>query len=181
MIYSSVQEDIIDIIDMLQNNSDMYFEIHHPKELSYFYRIRPALNFGTPMNDTVVPFNCKLVPTNPSKCCEVPHNKNDIQNNIALVERGICTFKKKAKNAKAAGAIGIIIFDDDIDGDTYIEMMDYDDGEPIEIYAAFLLSYSGYQIKKTLKEKNVNFAEIRIPMNITKIASHKREPPWMVW
>ena len=30
--------------------------------------------------------------------------------NIALLQRGVCTFELKAENAAAAGAVGIVIF-----------------------------------------------------------------------
>ena len=38
--------------------------------------------------------------------------------NIALLQRGTCTFQDKAKNAEAAGAAGVIIFNDGQDGRT---------------------------------------------------------------
>lgn len=34
---------------MLEFDTDLFFEILEPEELSYMYRIRPALNFGTPL------------------------------------------------------------------------------------------------------------------------------------
>ena len=38
--------------------------------------------------------------------------------NIALIQRGTCTFREKADNAEAAGAIGVVIFNEGNDGRT---------------------------------------------------------------
>jgi len=44
-----------------------------------------------------------------SNGCEPLMNGADVAGNIALVDRGGCTFVQKAQNAEAAGAIGVII------------------------------------------------------------------------
>ncbi len=41
--------DNIDIVNILDYESDVFFEIIEPKELKYAYRIRPATNFGVPL------------------------------------------------------------------------------------------------------------------------------------
>ncbi len=43
--------------------------------------------------------------------CSAFDNADSIAGNIALIDRGICTFVTKAKNAQNAGAIGVIIVD----------------------------------------------------------------------
>ena len=40
---------------------------------------------------------------------------NGVAGKIALIDRGTCTFKQKAVNAQAAGAIGVIIADNAAD------------------------------------------------------------------
>lgn len=42
--------------------------------------------------------------------CEAEDFANFTENNIALVQRGTCDFRTKADNALAAGAVGVIIF-----------------------------------------------------------------------
>jgi hypothetical protein len=46
-----------------------------------------------------------------SDACSALTNPSEVHGNIALVDRGICTFVVKAKNAQSAGAIGVIIVD----------------------------------------------------------------------
>lgn len=41
--------------------------------------------------------------------CEEVVNKDEVSGNIAMVDRGLCTFVKKTENAQQAGAIAIII------------------------------------------------------------------------
>jgi PA domain-containing protein len=43
--------------------------------------------------------------------CSTLTNSSDVGGNIALLDRGSCTFATKAKNAQNAGAIGVIIVD----------------------------------------------------------------------
>ena len=44
--------------------------------------------------------------------CEALVNGAAVSGNVALVNRGTCTFKTKAQNAQAAGAVGVILADD---------------------------------------------------------------------
>lgn len=106
--------DNVDIVDIFDLDSDVFFEILDPLELSYTYRIRPAKNFGIPLvsstdytgehqitvlvnelhylhclqNDSIETFKSKLVLTYPPDCCARPKNEYDLIGNIALVERG---------------------------------------------------------------------------------------------
>jgi hypothetical protein len=43
--------------------------------------------------------------------CSPLNNANAIRNNLAMIDRGSCTFVTKARNAQAAGATGVIIVD----------------------------------------------------------------------
>jgi hypothetical protein len=51
--------------------------------------------------------------------------------NIALIQRGTCDFGLKARNAKAAGAVGVIIFNEGQEGRTGLPAGTL--GEPIDI------------------------------------------------
>lgn len=44
--------------------------------------------------------------------CETADFDNFTAGNIALIQRGTCTFAEKAENAEAAGAVGVIIFNE---------------------------------------------------------------------
>jgi subtilisin family serine protease len=46
----------------------------------------------------------------PSDACEPPINSSDISNNVALIQRGGCSFDVKVANAADAGAIAAIVY-----------------------------------------------------------------------
>lgn len=50
--------------------------------------------------------------------CEATDFAGFVSGRIALIQRGTCTFREKADNAKAAGAIGVIIFNEGQPGRT---------------------------------------------------------------
>ncbi len=54
--------------------------------------------------------------------CTALTNGADIAGNIALIERGACAFVDKVANAEAAGAIGVIVFNDAARGDAVLVM-----------------------------------------------------------
>ena len=57
-----------------------------PEEISYTYRIRPAISFGSSFEKTYN--NIKLVPTIPADACDSIKNFDLLYKNVALVERG---------------------------------------------------------------------------------------------
>lgn len=86
---------------------DVFFEIVDPVELEYTYRIRPAKDFGAPFvskycnnnyclfkyniafqNESFQVKNIPLVPVIPQYACETPTNIEEVEGNVALVERG---------------------------------------------------------------------------------------------
>jgi hypothetical protein len=72
-------------------------------------------SFGAPLTPAGVTGDVVLVndPTAPvNDGCETPFvNAGDLAGKIALIDRGLCTFVVKAKNAQDAGAIGVIVAD----------------------------------------------------------------------
>ncbi|GBP52106.1 PRADC1-like protein [Eumeta japonica] len=109
-------------------SGDVFFEILDPPELMYSYRLRPAKDFGAPFNASVQFTQARLVPTVPLHSCTDISNENDISGNVALSERGECSFVSKTAMAQAAGARALIItesvdkWDDTLDH--LIEMVD---------------------------------------------------------
>lgn len=74
-----------------------------------------AASFGPSFSSD--PIKAKLVlvddgATNPREGCNAVTNADDLKGNIALIERGTCTFVTKVRNAQDAGAIAVIIFTD---------------------------------------------------------------------
>jgi Zn-dependent M28 family amino/carboxypeptidase len=62
----------------------------------------------------VVPTNDILIPSpgGSTSGCEAADFPASVAGKIALVQRGTCTFRQKADNAVAAGAVGVIIFNE---------------------------------------------------------------------
>ncbi|KAK6641467.1 hypothetical protein RUM44_013179 [Polyplax serrata] len=165
------------------SNSDVFFEIVEPKELAYTYKIRPAQDFGTTFNETFTVKNVPLVPAEPPHACDNLVNSEQLKKNIALVERGECSFLTKSINIEKAGGLAIIVSDyDKNNDDLYIEMINDSTLRSVNIPAGFLLGKNGYIIKSTLKKLNLDYALINLPVNLTYYPLNKfNQPPWVGW
>ncbi|XP_045498814.1 PRADC1-like protein isoform X2 [Colias croceus] len=165
---------------------DVFFEILEPPELRYSYRIRPAKDFGGTFNSTFRMEKARLVPTDPINSCSDISNSEEVDGNIALAERGDCSFVFKTAVAQIAGARAIIItesihrWDDSLDH--LIEMVDDKMQIDVNIPSAFLLGRNGATIIRTLKKLHLQYAVINIPVNMTYIPINKmNQPPWITW
>lgn len=158
----------------------IFFEITEPEELAYTYKANPA-GFTPPWNNT---YNgVQLVPTEPACGCGFIQNSDEIEGKIALVERGDCSFVSKVIRAQDAGAIAVVVTDQDSDNDElFISMVDDTTEREVNIPAAFVLGKNGHIIKKTLDRLSLQAAVVNIPVNITRISPYKlNQPPWLVW
>ncbi len=63
-----------------------------------------------PTNDIVIPPGAAASTSNSG--CEAADFPAGVAGNVALIQRGTCTFAQKALNAQAAGAIGVLIFNE---------------------------------------------------------------------
>lgn len=162
---------------------DVFFEITEPDELRYTYKVRPAKDFGEPLNESFSGHGASLVLVYPSNGCGWPSNAEELEGNVVLVERGECSFLSKTVRAEEAGARAIIISDyNDKNDDMFIEMIDDKTFREVHIPAAFLLGKNGYMIRKTLENLNRRHAVINIPVNLTYMPLHKtNQPPWISW
>nr|CAD7452672.1 unnamed protein product [Timema tahoe] len=160
---------------------DIFFEIIEPQELEYTYRVRPAKDFG--VSFSFMGQGVPLVPVDPPCGCGWPHNADDLEGNIALVERGECSFLSKAVRAEETGARAIIVADHDQQSDEFfIEMISDSTTREAHIPAGFLLGKNGYMIRKTLERLQRKQAIINIPVNLTYKPIHKmNQPPWLGW
>ncbi|XP_057661416.1 PRADC1-like protein [Diorhabda carinulata] len=164
-------------------NGDVFFEIVDPVELEYTYRIRPAKDFGAPFNASFHIKNVPLVPILPKNGCKPPDNLDDIEGNVAFIERGDCSFKLKTLVAERAGARAVIISDVvNSNQEYFIEMIDDNAVEEVNIPAGYLLGKNGLMILKTLEKLKKNFAIINLPVNLTFTPIHEmNQPPWLGW
>ncbi|XP_015914239.1 PRADC1-like protein [Parasteatoda tepidariorum] len=160
---------------------DIYFEIIEPDTLHYTYKVRPAHEFGTPFNGSF--HSIGLVLTEPASGCNIPMNKLELHNNIALMDRGSCSFLSKCINAEKVGVVAVIIADNDISNDDqYIDMVTDTTDRNCSVPAMFLLGKDGYMIKRSLRTLNLTRAIINIPINMTYVFPHdQKQPPWVLW
>lgn len=163
--------------------SDIFFEIIDPRELGYTYRLRPAKDFGAPFNESFHAVGVGLVPVDPPSGCGWPRNSDNVEGNIALVERGECSFVTKASKMEEVGALAVIVADNDKRGDEhFIDMVDDHTLREVNIPAGFLLGKNGHMIRRTLEKLHRKRAVINIPVNLTyvPVVKHK-QPPWLEW
>uniref|UniRef100_T1JH71 PA domain-containing protein n=1 Tax=Strigamia maritima TaxID=126957 RepID=T1JH71_STRMM len=166
----------IDLDTYILLKNDIYFEIIQPQELSYTFKVHPAKNFGMLLQDTTY-VNIALVLAEPFHGCSTLYNSHLVRNNIVLVQRGDCSFLSKALQAEKHGALGILIADNEVFNDNYIEMVDDNTDRKSNIPCAFLLGKNGQMIEKTLRKKKLEQAVINIPVNLTNIPQHKQKQP----
>merc|ERR1711997_44993 len=120
----------------------VFFEILHPEDLSYTYKINPAA-FSKPWNMTLSETN--LVLADPPCGCGALKNHDDIGGNIVMIERGECSFTSKAIKAQEAGAAAAIITDNnDANDELYVSMIDDTTERSVDIPTAYLLGKNGY-------------------------------------
>ncbi|MPC30268.1 Protease-associated domain-containing protein 1 [Portunus trituberculatus] len=87
----------------------------------------------------------RLVLADPLECCSFPYNAPELQGAVALVSRGGCSFVSKAVKAEQAGALAVIVMDNDKDNDEmYVEMVEDNTDRNPNIPAGFLLGRSGF-------------------------------------
>lgn len=137
----------------------------------------------------------------PLNGCKDIVNVEEIQDHVALVLRGSCTFIEKALCAQKAGAVAIIVTDSYTSDlaesrdspawmdNYYVDMVSEEKGhslkkksDQIKIPAGFLLGKNGKMIIETLEKLNLPYASIYIPVNLTFTPMDKLSmPPWHVW
>ena len=139
----------------------VFFEITEPEQLAYTYKVcisssfwkyncqmlmilsqaNPAV-FAPSWNNSYN--NIQLVPSEPSCGCGHITNSDMIEGQIALIQRGECSFVSKVIRAQEAGAVGVIVTDEDEDNDQlFIAMADDTTGREANIPAAFVLGKNG--------------------------------------
>uniref|UniRef100_A0A7N5KNJ2 Protease-associated domain-containing protein 1 n=1 Tax=Ailuropoda melanoleuca TaxID=9646 RepID=A0A7N5KNJ2_AILME len=124
-----------------------------------------------------------LVPAEPLEACGELSNGFFIQDQIALVERGGCSFLSKTRVVQEHGGRAVIISDNAVDNDSfYVEMIQDSTQRTADIPALFLLGRDGYMIRRSLEQHGLPWAIISIPVNVTSIPTFELlQPPWTFW
>ena len=131
------------------------FTVNSPAEISGAYEIGTA-SFGPPVPETPITADIVLVHSNddqPTEGCSPLQNAADINGKIAVADRGSCFFYEKALNAQDAGAIALIIINNEAGG--AINMAG-DDGGAVNIPVVSLSLADGNIIKDKMLSETVN-------------------------
>ncbi|NXF40270.1 PADC1 protein, partial [Nyctibius bracteatus] len=156
----------------------LYFQVLSPGDIRYIFTATPAKDFGgvfKKKNDQI-----HLVPADPPEAKKKLNNGVFIQDQIALVERGGCSFLSKTRVIQEHGGRAVIIADNAYDNDSfYIEMIQDSSRRTAKKKALFLLGRDGYMIRRKKKQHGLPWAIISIPVNVTSIPTYEMmQPPW---
>ncbi len=103
--------------------------------------------------------------------CSALTNAAAVAGNIALVDRGTCSFQTKAATAQAAGAIGVIVVNN-VPGDPTLLTMGGDATQPNITIPAVLISYNdGATIKANLPGVNATLGSVSAADSIATFSS----------
>ena len=137
-----------------------FFEILHPEELSYTFKINPAA-FSQPWNMSLTEY--KMILADPPCGCASFRNADEVEGQIVFIgkrffiwktvqiiyiwfitERGECSFVSKTIKAQEAGALAAIISDiDEKQDELFVSMVDDTTERTVKIPSAYLLGKNG--------------------------------------
>uniref|UniRef100_A0A8C5PY63 Protease-associated domain-containing protein 1 n=1 Tax=Leptobrachium leishanense TaxID=445787 RepID=A0A8C5PY63_9ANUR len=159
----------------------LYFQVLSPVDIRYIFTTTPAKDFGGVFNQRYDQIH--LVPADPPEACGELANGAFIQGQIALVERGGCSFLSKTRIIQEHGGHAVIITDNASENDSfYVEMIQDNSGRTADIPALFLLGRDGFMIQRSLEQHGLPWAVISIPVNVSSIPTFElRQPPWTFW
>ena len=92
--------------------------------------------------DLVVPMPADAPASTSTSGCEAADFAGFVPGNIALMQRGLCTFGEKADNAKAAGATGVIVMNEGQEALGRAGLLNGTLGEPPRTIPAVGISYA---------------------------------------
>ncbi|CAF1023120.1 unnamed protein product [Rotaria sordida] len=145
---------------------DIYFEVVEPSDINYTFRCRPSKQLSTNFNQFYE--NVYLIPAKPLRGCSRLQNDFELNRNIALIERGDCSFVTKIEFAQESGALGVMIMDNDSTAHAYfVQMIDDMTKRKVLIPAMFLQYKDGHMILNSIEKNHVMGARINIPLNLT--------------
>ncbi|XP_060102080.1 protease-associated domain-containing protein 1 [Heteronotia binoei] len=159
----------------------LYFQVLSPGDIRYIFSATPARDFGGVFNTRYE--QIYLVPADPPEACGDLNNGVFVEGQIALVERGGCSFLSKTRVIQEHGGRAVIIADNAYDNDSsYVEMIQDSTSQTADIPALFLLGRDGYMIRRSLEQHGLPWAVISIPVNVTSIPTYElMQPPWTFW
>ncbi len=144
------------------------FTVTAPSSIAKVYNVGQAA-FGLQFSE--LPITGRVVVAmdstgTPNLACQRIINSTSIAGNIALIDRGDCTFKAKTNRAQAAGAIGVIICNYD---DAIVAMGNAADVALDPTIPAVSLSASNCRLIRERLNEGV-FVSIQLPKPVTPFA-----------
>ncbi|XP_033632608.1 LOW QUALITY PROTEIN: protease-associated domain-containing protein 1-like [Asterias rubens] len=158
-------------------NENLFFSVLLPEDIAFLYKTRPAKDFGAVFTHNFE--RVYLVPTDPEDGCGELTNSLSIVGAFALVKRGSCSFMSKAITAERAGAVAVVIHDDNEKNDwSFIDMIN----DNTDRSTSIMLGRDGQIIKQSLLQNGMAGAVISFPVNITGIPlGLLKRSPWSLW
>ncbi|XP_068422380.1 protease-associated domain-containing protein 1-like [Clinocottus analis] len=162
-------------------NELLYFRVISPEEIGYIFSAAPAKDFGGDFTSSYP--EIFLVPSDPADGCSELEDREILQGQVVLVERGGCSFVQKARHVEEAGGRAVLIADDASDNDSqFLDMIADGSAAKPSIPALFLLGRDGMMIRRSLQRQALPWAVISIPVNVSSLASFPlKQPPWTLW
>ncbi|PAA59215.1 hypothetical protein BOX15_Mlig007367g2 [Macrostomum lignano] len=178
--YGKVESNIIVKTWQASASEHIYCEVLEPQAVAYFYRLSPAKDFGTQFNFTF--YSAKLVFSHPAHGCSQLSNAYQVGSRIVAIERGGCSFMTKVLVAQEAGALAVIVYDNDAESDVHVSMVDDGTHREVALPAMFMSGKDGHTIKHTLESLGYGYALVNLPMNLTTNQMYMmKQAPWNVW
>lgn len=100
------------------------------------------------------PVSGTLVQSQPANGCTAFANASAVAGKVALVDRGVCSFVQKFQNAQAAGALAVVIVDDQDDPLPFA--MGGGDPGSVPIPGVMIRLADGQTIKQVMAKETVN-------------------------
>ncbi|NXF26429.1 PADC1 protein, partial [Rhodinocichla rosea] len=158
----------------------LYFQVLSPGDIRYIFTATPAKDFGGVFNTRYDQIH--LVPADPPEACGELNNGVFIQDQIALVERGGCSFLSKTRviqehGGRASwlmGRVGAGLWFVLGSGCTLPALAAWEQLSPLHA--------PRYMIRRSLEQHGLPWAVISIPVNVTSIPTYEMmQPPWTFW
>lgn len=129
-------------------NLEYFLSVNSPSELVGETDAYPA-SFGPPLPDA--PLTANLVRADPAAACSTLTNAAQVAGKIALIDRGDCYFVDKVKQAQVAGAVAVVVVNNE-EGVIYMGGND----STITIPSCSITQADGYALKMKLPSPGVN-------------------------
>uniref|UniRef100_A0A5K3FDY4 PA domain-containing protein n=1 Tax=Mesocestoides corti TaxID=53468 RepID=A0A5K3FDY4_MESCO len=107
----------------------------------------------------------KLVPTKPIDACSRIVNSNEVQNGIAFVIRGKCSFVTKASFAQAAGAVAFIAYDYMNNSARILNMVPDETATQVLIPCAFMQGSYAQKLISLMEAANKTSLDVDFPVD----------------